>query len=292
MAQRIVSVIIPALNNENTIPFLLNALISCREETLGFIKNIYVVSSSLDSTDDIVLSYTSKFMDKGVKLQLIEDKPARGKCHSLNKCLKLIDSPYVLFLDAEIIDLPPDFLERMMEYFSRDGVGAVAGRKQPVSLGRIRNIISCFWKIHDFSSRLKPKLSGSFMVVKRNLIPVFPENISVDDAWLEYIIRSRGVNIVYDHEVVAKVLEPHGLIEFIRQRIRVNRGYYFMIQRYSWVPPASKPLVTLKAILWLIKQEPRYIGLILTLTCIEILARVIALLEYIVSGDKGSWKKA
>lgn len=95
-----ISIIIPALNEEKYLPRLLNSL-----KNQKFSKKFEIIVADAESTDNTV-KVAKNFGCKAVK----GGNPSRGR----NKGAEVAKGEILLFLDADVI-LPPDFLEKTTE---------------------------------------------------------------------------------------------------------------------------------------------------------------------------------
>jgi len=98
------SIIIPALNEEKNLPLLLNSI-----KKQGFDEEIEVILADAGSQDKTV-EIAKKFGCKIIKGGL----PARGR----NQGAKIAQGELFLFLDADL-KLPDDFLEKSLKEFRR-----------------------------------------------------------------------------------------------------------------------------------------------------------------------------
>src|SRR5690242_17040473 len=99
-----VSIIIPTLNEEKSLPRL---LLSITRQTFLPKEIIVADAFSSDKTREIARSFGCNVIDGGL--------PGKGR----NEGVKKATQSFLLFLDADVV-LPPQFLEKtMQEFFQR-----------------------------------------------------------------------------------------------------------------------------------------------------------------------------
>jgi glycosyltransferase involved in cell wall biosynthesis len=100
------SIIIPALNEENYLPFLLESI---KKQSFKDYEIIIADAGSKDKTLDIARQYGCRIAPGGL--------PAKGR----NEGAKIAKGDPLLFLDADII-LPDCFLKNVAEKFKLEGI--------------------------------------------------------------------------------------------------------------------------------------------------------------------------
>jgi glycosyltransferase involved in cell wall biosynthesis len=113
MKNTLVSVIMPVYNSEK---YLKAAIESVLSQSYENIELIVVDNASVDSTREIVLSYTDS------RIRLVKNEINSGIVYSRNKGIELATGSFVATLDSDDIAMPDrlarqvDFLERHPEY--------------------------------------------------------------------------------------------------------------------------------------------------------------------------------
>jgi dolichol-phosphate mannosyltransferase len=99
---RVLSVVVPAYNEEAFIGSLIDAILNVDTETSGFTKEIIVVNDgSTDGTEAVVRRYP--------QVKLINQKPNRGRGAALRLGTEAATGDYVLFQDADLEYDPADY---------------------------------------------------------------------------------------------------------------------------------------------------------------------------------------
>jgi len=98
------SIIIPTLNEEKYLPLLLEQI---KKQNFNDYEVIVADAGSVDKTVEIAKSYGCKIVPGGL--------PAKG----INEGAKIAQGDIFLFMDADNIFLPPEFLKNLLEEFEK-----------------------------------------------------------------------------------------------------------------------------------------------------------------------------
>jgi len=217
-----VSIAICACNEEKNILKLLNNLIEQPTKNVFKIKEILVVSSSTDKTNELVKGFAKKH--KFVKL--IKQKKRTGKSEAVNICLKKSKGDVIIFISAD--NLPKKgALIRLVQPFIDEGVGAVGGRPIPINSKEswIGYAVHTIWHLHHLISLKNPKLSGEMFAIRKGIINKIPEDSAVDDAEIEVQISNLGLRKEYCPSAITYMKGPTNFSDLIKQRRRIAFGF-------------------------------------------------------------------
>lgn len=118
MQESLVSVIVPCYNMGTKIERLLNSL--C-QQTYKKLELIFINDGSTDNTNEVILSYREKFMNRGFLFRYVEQKNA-GLGNTIARGLSLMRGDYFIWPDADdwlepqSIEIRVAFLEDNPEY--------------------------------------------------------------------------------------------------------------------------------------------------------------------------------
>ena len=87
----------------------------------GLLKVVWITDGSDDGTPEILVRYP------GIKV--LHQSERMGKTAALNRAMKLMETPYVIFSDANTL-LDPDAVMKLITLFNIEKVGCVAGEKR------------------------------------------------------------------------------------------------------------------------------------------------------------------
>jgi poly-beta-1,6-N-acetyl-D-glucosamine synthase len=147
-----------------------------------------------------------------------------GKASAVNRFLEETRGAEVLVLAGGDTRLEPGALEALVTPFDAPEVGMTGGRPIPVNsaetlLGRV---VRLQWDLHDAVARTRPKLGE--LVAFRPVDPL-DERTAVDEAYVEAMMRTRGLRTVYVPEARVAMKGPTRLREFLAQRRRIHAGH-------------------------------------------------------------------
>lgn len=124
-----VSIAIPAHNEAANMPSLLLSI--ARQKLTGVrLETVMVACDGCsDETARIARSYARNFPT----LVVLDDGKRKGKAGRLNQMLELLNSDYIVTLDADLVLAKPTVLQALLKPFAKKSVMLVAARLQPVS---------------------------------------------------------------------------------------------------------------------------------------------------------------
>lgn len=113
-----VSIIVPCYNGKKFIKRCFNSIL---DQSYNDIQLIIVNDGSTDNSENIILDYEDKFIEKDIKFEYLY-KENGGPSSAINEGLKLVKGKYLTLLDIddyimkESIELKVDFLEKNNDY--------------------------------------------------------------------------------------------------------------------------------------------------------------------------------
>lgn len=117
----LVSIGIPAYNEERNIAYLLNSL--CTQKEYGFkLKEIIIAS---DGSSDNTVECVRKIKDK--RITIIASKKRKGKAYRMNQIFKTFTGDVLFTIDADILIRDPHLLAKIIKGadFKKDGIISV-----------------------------------------------------------------------------------------------------------------------------------------------------------------------
>jgi len=174
------SIIIPTLNEQNYLPYLLASL---SRQTFQDFEVIVADADSKDRTREIAKNFGCRIIKGGL--------PGSGR----NNGAKAAKNEWLLFLDADVI-LPPYFLERAMKEIKKRNLKAASCNIKPLSDKKIdkflHNTVNLYFK---GTERFWPHAPGFCIFVKKEIhqkINGFDEKIKLAEDH-DYIMRASKI---------------------------------------------------------------------------------------------------
>ena len=231
-----VSLIVPALNEENVIKNTIDSLLSLNYPK-DKVEIIVVDDGSTDKTKEIVSAYK----DKRVRLILNEHKGV-GKASALNKGILNAKGEIVGCVDADCY-ADNNSLMNMVGHFNSDEVGAVI---TPVKVLNTRTFFERMQRIEyiltSFIRRLMSYVGtlqvtpGALSLYKKKVIKkigYFDENNLTEDYEIALRLINNRYKVVMESSIDTHTYVPENFNDLWTQRVRWFRGFILNNMKYK-----------------------------------------------------------
>ena len=242
-----VTLVIPAYNELSCIEDKLrNTLeIDYPSEKL---KVLFVTEGSTDGTTE----WLEKKLVGNPGLQLISGTERRGKIEAMNRAIKLVKTPIVIFSDANT-HLNTAVVKNLVRHFADEGVGAVAGEKRVLmdaneaAAGAGEGL---YWKYESFLKKLDTELhtvvgaAGELFAVRTPLFGEVEKDTLLDDFIISLRIAADGYRVVYEPDAYASEKPSFSIADEMKRKVRIAAGGFqamarllplINIFRYGWL---------------------------------------------------------
>jgi cellulose synthase/poly-beta-1,6-N-acetylglucosamine synthase-like glycosyltransferase/spore germination protein YaaH/peptidoglycan/xylan/chitin deacetylase (PgdA/CDA1 family) len=224
--QPLVSVLIPAYNEESVIVYTVNSVL---ESDYPKLEILVVDDGSTDGTGELL---DAQF-GRNPAVRVIH-QPNRGKSAALAHALAEVSSGIIVTIDADTA-VEPDAVSKLVRHFVNPRVGAVAGN---VKVGNRISWLTRWQALEYVTSQNLEKRAFDLL----NCIPVVPGALSAwraeaihncggfsadtvaEDTDLTITIRRAGWKIYYDEDAIGWTDAPETAAALIRQRFRWTFG--------------------------------------------------------------------
>jgi cellulose synthase/poly-beta-1,6-N-acetylglucosamine synthase-like glycosyltransferase len=224
--QPVVSVLIPAYNEEEVIVYTINSVL---ESDYPKLEVIVVDDGSTDGTGDML---DSEF-GRNPAVRIIH-QPNRGKPSALSHALAEASSGIIVTIDADTA-VEANAVSKLVRHFANPRVGAVAGN---VKVGNRVSWLTRWQALEYVTSQNLEKRAFDLL----NCIPVVPGALSAwraeaineaggftadtvaEDTDLTITIRRAGWKIYYEEEAIGWTDAPETASALVRQRFRWTFG--------------------------------------------------------------------
>ncbi|WMJ73329.1 glycosyltransferase family 2 protein [Cytophagaceae bacterium ABcell3] len=199
------------------------------------LKVVFITDGSTDETPELV----KKYEDKGVKL--LHENKRGGKSAAENRAMKYVDTPIVIFSDANTI-LPADAVKNIVRHYADPKVGAVSGEKRILSKDKDNASGAgegIYWKYESALKKLDSDLNtivgaaGELFSFRKELFTELEEDTVLDDFMLSMRIASKGYKVVYDPEAYAMETASASVKEELKRKIRICAGGWQSMSRLT-----------------------------------------------------------
>ncbi len=278
-----------AYNEEKLIGKNLESILS-QEENLVKIEKVYVVSSgSTDKTNDIV----KQISGKDDRVVLIEEIERLGKAHAINTFLKCVPLGAVCVLvSGDVILDNRDCLDILCRPFMDEKVGMTSSR--PIPTNKRTNLLAqavfLLWELRHRVSLVAPKTGE--VIAFRKVFERMPEDVLVDEAYIEYEIQKSGLFIVYTAEAVVLNKGPESFSDFIKQRKRIYIGHKLLERKLRYKGSTFNLALVLRCAFEILLERPAYIPAMFFLFFCEFYARVLGAVDLVFErySKSGIWE--
>jgi biofilm PGA synthesis N-glycosyltransferase PgaC len=246
--QPTVTLVVPAFKEES---FILEKVKNSLELDYpkGKLRILFVTDGSTDKTYQIL-----KDAD-GVEVSH-EDRRA-GKAAAENRAMTLIDTPIVVFCDANTY-LNRDCIKNLVRHYENPKVGAVSGEKRVMSSGADTASAAgegLYWKYESTLKRWDSELytivgaAGELISFRSDLVQDLEEDTILDDFMQTMRICQQGFRVVYEPDSYAAETASDNVKEELKRKVRIAAGgWQSMARLWTILIPIKQPLLTFQYI--------------------------------------------
>ncbi len=230
----LVSVIVPAYNEEKAIGKTIDALLQLSYPN----KEIIIVD---DGSTDGTLE-TAKTHAKNDFTTVIT-KPNGGKWDALNTGIKAAKGEFIICMDADTL-LDPNALQQLTKHFSDPGIAATAGN---VKVGNRHGLLTKLQALEyvvgiNLYRRSEASLQrvtvvpgpiGAFRASILKKIGLFEGDTFAEDADITIKILKAGYETAYEPQAIGYTEAPTTMTNLAKQRYRWYRGSFQVLSKHK-----------------------------------------------------------
>ena len=221
--QALVSVLIPAYNEERVIWASINALLASNYKSL----QVIVVD---DGSRDLTASIVARAFGNDSRVTLVRRPHNGGKSSALNAGLEVADGEYIVVMDADTVP-DVDFIGRMLQPLQQDRADAVAGNvKVSTGAGLITSCQRIEYVSVLNSTRLFQGCTGNITTIagaagamRRSTLRAvggYSSNTKAEDADLTLRLAHNGFRLLYVRDAIVHTEVPSSWRGLFYQRVR------------------------------------------------------------------------
>jgi cellulose synthase/poly-beta-1,6-N-acetylglucosamine synthase-like glycosyltransferase len=193
---------------------------------------LWVTDGSNDRTNELLDAW-------GTQVSVLYQPERQGKTAALNRGMKHVETPLVVFTDANTY-LNREALQEIVRAFQNPKVGCVAGEKRIAKHDK-DNAASggegLYWQYESFLKTLDTRLysavgaAGELFAIRKELWEEMPTDTLLDDFILSMRITMKGNTIAYCKEAYAVENGSADMREEEKRKVRIAAGGMQSIRR-------------------------------------------------------------
>ena len=192
----------------------------------GKLRWIFITDGSNDTTPAII----SKFD----QIDLLHQSERKGKVAAMNRAIKFVETPYVIFSDANTL-LNAGAVREIIKHYANPVVGGVAGEKIIISKERDKAAAAgegIYWRYESLLKRLDSELysvvgaAGELFSVKTSLFHEAAEDTIIEDFVQSLQICMEGYVVRYEPKAYAIETASASMAEEQKRKVRIAAGAF------------------------------------------------------------------
>ena len=192
----------------------------------GKLRWIFITDGSTDATADIVRRYTG--------VLLLHQTERKGKVAAINRAMKYVETPYVIFSDANTL-INQSAIREILKHYADPLVAAVAGEKKIISDLRNNAVASgenIYWKYESLLKKLDSELNsvvgaaGELFSVKTSHFHEVAEDTIIEDFVQSLKICMDGYLVRYEPKAFATESASVSIREEQKRKVRIAAGAF------------------------------------------------------------------
>ena len=213
------------------------------------IQYIWVTDGSTDKTPDILKEYTD--------FVVLHSNKRNGKTGAINRGMKYVKTPIVIFSDANTI-LNKDAILQLVSYFKNPKVGCVAGEKRITPMNKDNAVNSgegIYWLYESFLKKNESMFNsvlgavGELFAIRADLFEPIEADTILDDFIISLRIAQKGYKIKYAPKAYASERASANISEELKRKNRIAFGGFQSIARLKpLLNPFKNPILSFQYI--------------------------------------------
>ena len=188
------------------------------------VQYLWITDGSNDGTPELLKKYDL--------LEVHHLPERRGKMHAMNRGVKFVKAPIIIFSDTNTI-LGKQSVREIVARFSNQKTGCVAGEKRIVekdadaAAGAGEGL---YWKMESWIKKMDAELNsavgavGELFAIRTELFEDVETDTLLDDFMISLRIVQKGYNIAYTSNAYAEETASLNVGEEFKRKIRIAAG--------------------------------------------------------------------
>jgi cellulose synthase/poly-beta-1,6-N-acetylglucosamine synthase-like glycosyltransferase len=188
------------------------------------LRILWVTDGTTDNTAELLARYP--------EFKVMHEKERRGKIHAMNRGMKMVDTPLVVFTDANTM-LNSEAIQEIVKLFADDKTGCVTGEKRIAGTGMQIAVGAgegLYWQYESWIKKLESDTSsvmgavGEIFAVRNALYDKVKEDTLLDDFTISMQIMQKGYNIKYAPKAWGTETASLNIHEELKRKTRIAAG--------------------------------------------------------------------
>ena len=188
------------------------------------LKHLWITDGSDDGSPELLKKYAN--------IKVLHQVKRNGKIEAMNRGMKEVTSPIVIFSDANT-DLSKNAVREIVTIFSDEKVGCVAGEKKIYTDSKDKAVVAgegFYWKYESLIKRLESEIgstlgaAGELFAIRSSLYEAIEKDTILDDFTISLKIARKGYKIKYSSESSASEKASFSIYEELKRKIRIASG--------------------------------------------------------------------
>jgi cellulose synthase/poly-beta-1,6-N-acetylglucosamine synthase-like glycosyltransferase len=219
-----VAIIVAAYNEQDVIEQKIKNTIQLSYPG-NLLELVFITDGSSDQTVEIIQRYP--------QIKLLHEETRNGKIAALNRAIDFIESPFVVFTDANTI-LNKDCIEKLTSHYGNKHVGGVAGEKKILqrTTGPVDGGEGLYWKYESLLKKLDAELytvvgaAGELFSMRTRLYEKLPEDTLIEDFVQSLKLCIKGFVVRYEPAAYSLEYASKSVNDEMKRKIRISAGAF------------------------------------------------------------------
>jgi len=187
---------------------------------------LFVTDGSADASVEHIKKYPG--------IQLLHQPHRRGKYAAIKRAMKYVQSPFVVFSDANTM-LNTECLKKMMVHYQDNKIGAVAGEKK-ILRNNYESVVGeaegIYWQYESFMKKMDAEFNtivgaaGELFSIRTDLFREMGDDVILDDFIISMQVCLQGYKVEYEPDAFATESPSASLQEEEKRKARISAGAY------------------------------------------------------------------
>ena len=187
---------------------------------------IFITDGSSDKTPEIIARFPA--------IRLLHQPERKGKVAAMNRAIQQVQSPLVIFCDANTL-LNKECVKEIVKHYADPKVGGVAGEKriwQKDADAAAAAGEGLYWKYESYLKRLDSELytavgaAGELFSVRKALFEKAPEGTIIEDFVQSLKLCVNGYVVRYEPNAYAAEAPSASIKEEMKRKVRICAGAF------------------------------------------------------------------